>query len=91
MRDLVQKGRNEGRVKFGDKLKPQMQVDFDPVNDESMMYTDITCCNMVEAIIDDVENLFVEAEVGAEADVIECQMVDITKDAEYVEETTPEP
>ena len=91
MRDLVQKGRNEGRVKFGDKLKPQMQVDFDPLNDESMMYTDITCCNMVEAIIDDVENLFVEAEVGAEADVIECQMVDITKDAEYVEETTPEP
>jgi len=46
---------------------------------------------MVKAIIDDVENLSVETEVGAETEVAECQMVDITKDAEYVEETALEP
>jgi len=68
-----------------------MQVDYDPLKDASMMYTDIAGWNMVEAIIDAVKNMSVEAEVKAEADVAECQMVDITKDAEYVEETTPEP
>ncbi|KEH22366.1 hypothetical protein MTR_7g445460 [Medicago truncatula] len=71
-RDLVHKGLNEGRLKFGDKPKPQMQVDSDPLKDASMMYTDIGGCNMVEAIIDVVENLSVEAEVEAKADVIEC-------------------
>jgi len=68
-----------------------MQVDLDPLTDVSMMYTYIVGCNMVEAIIDVVKVLSVEAEVEAEADVTECQMVDITKDAEHVEETTPEP
>jgi len=38
-----------------------------------------------------VENLSVEAEVEEEADIAECQMVDITKDAEHVEETALEP
>jgi len=74
-RDLVQKGLNEGRLKFGDKPKPKMQVDYDPLKDASMMYTNITSCNMVEVIVDVVENLSIEAE----ADVAECQMVDITK------------
>ena len=46
---------------------------------------------MVEAIIDAVKNLYVEAEVEAEAEVEECQMVDIIKDAEHIEETTLEP
>ena len=32
-RDLVQKGLNEGKLKFGNKPKPQMQVDFDPLKD----------------------------------------------------------
>jgi len=64
-RDLVQKGLNEGRLKFGDKPKPQMQVDSDPLKDASMMYTIIACCNMVEAIIVVVEGLSVEAEVEA--------------------------
>jgi len=89
--DLVQKGLNKGSLKFGDKPKPQMQVDSDPLKDASMMYADIAGCNMVEAITSVVEGLSVEAEVETEADVVECQMVDITKDAEYVEETTPEP
>ena len=90
-RDLVQKGLNEGRLKFGNKPKPQMEVDSDPLKDVSMMYTDIAGCNMVEAIIDAVKNLSIEAKVEAKADVVECQMVDITKDAEHVEETTLEP
>jgi hypothetical protein len=85
-RDLVQKGLSEGRLKFGNKLKPQMQVDSDPLKEASMMCTDIVGFNMVKAIIDAVE-----AEVEAEADVVECQMVDITKDAEHIEEISPEP
>ena len=84
---MIQKGLNEGRLKFGDKPKPQMQVDSDPLKEASMMYTDIAGCNMVEAIVDSVKNLAVEAEVEAEADVAECQMVAITKDVGYVEET----
>jgi hypothetical protein len=86
---LIQKGLNEGRLKFGNKLKPQMQVDSDPLKDASMMYTDIAGCNMVKAIIDVVEDLSIEAEVGTEAGVAGCQIVDITKDADY--ETALEP
>jgi len=90
-RDLVQKGLNEGRLKFENKPKPQRQVDSDPLKDASMMYTNIAGCNMVEAIIDVVENLSVEAEVEEETEIAECQMMDITKDAEHVEETASEP
>jgi hypothetical protein len=54
-----------------------------------MMYT--TGCNMVEAIIDVVKDLSVKVEVGTKADVAECRMVDITKNAEHVEETAPYP
>jgi len=89
--DLVQKGLNEGRFKFGNKPKPQMHVGSNPLKDASMMYTDIAGCNMVEAIIDIVEDLSVEAEVGTEDDVAECLMVDITKHAEHVEEIALEP
>jgi len=64
-----------------------MQVDFDSLKDVSMMYTYITGCNMIEAIVDAVENLSVKAEVEAKDDVAECQMVDITKDSRDVEET----
>ena len=60
-KDLDQKGFNEGRLMFGNKPKPQIQVDYDPLKDASMMYTDIRGCNMVEAIIDAVENLSIEA------------------------------
>jgi len=70
-RDLVQKGFNEGKLKFGNKSKLQMQVDSDPLKDVSMMYTDIAGCNMVEAIIDVVEDLSIKAEVETEADVAE--------------------
>jgi len=63
-RDLVHKGLNEGRLKFGNNPKPQMQVDSDPLKDVRMMYTDIVGCNMVEAVIDVVEDLSVEVEVG---------------------------
>ncbi|KEH38130.1 hypothetical protein MTR_2g461810 [Medicago truncatula] len=81
----------EGRLTFGNKPKNQMQVNSDPLKDASMMYNDITCCNMVEAIIDAVENLSIKVEVKAEIEVAECQMVDITKDAEHVKEIAPKP
>jgi hypothetical protein len=68
-----------------------MQVDSDPLKDASMMCTDIAGCNMVEAIIDVVENLSVEAEVEAETKATECQIMDITKDEEHVKEAAPEP
>jgi len=35
-RNLVQKVLNEGRLKFGDKPKPLMQVDSDPMKDASV-------------------------------------------------------
>jgi len=68
-----------------------MQVDSDPLKDASMMYTGIAGCNMVEEIVDAIENLCVEAEIEAETEVAEFQMVDVTKDAEYVDETASEP
>jgi len=83
-KDLVQKGLNESRLKFGDKPLPQMQVDSEPLKDASIMYADIAGCNMVEG-------LSVEAKVEAEADVVEGQMVDITKDAEDAKDTNLEP
>ena len=48
-RDLVQKGLNEGRLKFGNKPKPQMQVDYDPLEDTSIIGTNISSCNVVKA------------------------------------------
>jgi len=68
-----------------------MQVDSDPLKDVSMMYTNVAGCNMVEAIIDVVKDLSVKAEMGTKADVAECQVVDITKDVEHVEEIALEP
>jgi hypothetical protein len=38
---LVQKALNEGRLKFGDKSKPQMQVDVDPLKAVDAMYPEI--------------------------------------------------
>jgi len=73
LRDLVQKALNEGRLKFGDKTKPQMQVDVDPLKDGDAMYTEFAGCNLVEAIVDNVGKLFVEEKV----DVAECQMVEV--------------
>ena len=35
-KDLVQKSLNEGRLKFGNKPKPEMQVDSDPLKDASI-------------------------------------------------------
>ena len=49
-----------------------MQVDSDPLKDASMMYAGIAGFNMVEAIIDVVENLSVEAGDEAKVDVAEC-------------------
>jgi len=36
-KDLVQRGLNEGMLKFGDKTKPKMQVDVDPLKDVDTM------------------------------------------------------
>jgi len=38
-RDLAQRGLNEGRLRFGHKEKPQMQVDGDPLKVVDAMYT----------------------------------------------------
>ena len=67
MRDLVQKALNEGILKFGDKSKPQMQVDVDPLKAVDVMYAEIVDCNVVKAIIDVVEKLSVEAIVDVAA------------------------
>ena len=70
----MQKALNEGRLKFGDKTKLQMQVDIDPLKDVDAMYTEVAGCNVVEAIVYVVGKLFVEAKV----DVVECQMVEVS-------------
>jgi len=44
---LVQRALNEGRLKFGDKSKPQMQVDVDPMKAVDAMYTEVADCNVV--------------------------------------------
>jgi len=59
-RDLVQRAMNEGRLKFGDKTKPKMQVDVDPLKDVDAMYTKVASCNMVEAIVDVVDKDVIE-------------------------------
>jgi len=79
----VQSALNEGMLKFGDKTKPQMQVDVDPLKDVDAMYTVVVRCNIVETIVDAVEELYVEAK----DDVAEFQMVDVSgnpKDADKV-------
>jgi len=40
-KDLVQIGLYEGRMRFGDKAKPQMLVDGDPLKDVDAMYTEV--------------------------------------------------
>jgi hypothetical protein len=70
-KDLVQRGLNEGRLKFGDKTKLQMQVDVDSLKDVDAMYAEVASCNVVEAIANGVEKLSVEAKDN----VAECQMV----------------
>jgi hypothetical protein len=54
-RDWLQRALNEGMLKFGDKTKPQMQVDVDPLKDVDAMYSEVASCNVVEAIVNDVE------------------------------------
>jgi hypothetical protein len=48
-RDLVQKAINEGRLKFGDKAKPQMKVDSDPLQVAETSYDEPFECLMVDA------------------------------------------
>ena len=82
-RDLVQRGLNEGILKFGDKTKPQMHVDVDPLKDVDAMYAEVASCNVVEAIADVVEKLHVESKDN----VVECQMVEVSgspKDADKI-------
>jgi len=81
-RDLVQKSLNEGGLKFTDRPKPQMQVDVDPLKDVDAMYTEVINCNVVEAIIDVVEKLYVEAKVN----VVECQVVEATEGPKSADE-----
>ena len=85
-RDLVRKGLKEGRLRFGDKAKPQIQVDGDPLKDIDAMYTEIASCNVVEAIANAVEKLYVEAK----DDVVECQMVEVSGNPKDADEITPE-
>jgi hypothetical protein len=72
---LVQKALNEGRLNFGDKSKPQMQIDVDPLNVSNAMYAEHVDCIMVDVVIDVVKDLIVEANTN----VVDCQVVKATK------------
>jgi len=79
--DLVQRGLNDGRLRFGDKAKPQMQVDGDSLKDIDAMYTEVASCNVVEAIADAVE---------AKKDVVECQIVEVSRNPKDTDEIVSE-
>ena len=85
-RDFNQKALNEGRLKFGEKTKPQMQVNVNLLKVVNAMYTEVEDCNMVEAIIDAVEKLTVEAKF----DIVECQMVEVSGGPKSVDEVISE-
>jgi hypothetical protein len=70
----VQRGLNEGRLRFGDKEKPQMQVDGDPLKDVDAMYMEVASCNVVEAVANAVKILSVKEK----DDVVECQMAEVS-------------
>jgi len=59
-----------------------MKVDVDPRKAADAMYTEVANCNVVRAIIDVVEMLFVEAKV----DVVECKMVEVSGGPKSVDE-----
>ena len=82
-RDLVQRGLNEDRLRFGDKARPHMQVDDDPLKDA--IYAEVASYNVVEIIADAIEKLYVEAK----DEVAECQMVEVSGNSEDVGKITP--
>ena len=84
-KDLVKRSLNKGRLRFGDRAKPQMQVDGDRLNYVGTMYTKVASYNVVEAIADVVERLYVEAK----DDVVECQMVEVSRSPKVADEITP--
>jgi len=61
-------------------------VDVDPLKGVDEMYAEIAYCNVVDAIIDVVEKLFVEVKV----DVAECQMVEVSGGPKSVDEVISE-
>ncbi|XP_050909426.1 uncharacterized protein LOC127123231 [Lathyrus oleraceus] len=50
-RDLVQNAIQEGRLKFGDKTRSQMKIDFDPLQVVDAHYTEPEEVNLVEALM----------------------------------------
>jgi len=47
---VKQKLFNNNYLSVGDKSKPQMQVDIDPMKVVDAMYTEVADCNFVEGI-----------------------------------------
>ncbi|MCI96985.1 myb-related transcription factor, partial [Trifolium medium] len=48
--DIVQKGLNEGRLKFDEKSKPQMKIDSDPLEVAEASYVEPFECLVVDAM-----------------------------------------
>ena len=67
-KDLVQRGLNEGKLRFGDKARPLMLVDDDPLKDVNAMYTEVASSNVVEVIADAIE----KQSIKAKDEVAEC-------------------
>jgi hypothetical protein len=47
---LVQKALNDGKLKFGDKTKPPMQIDEDPLQVLDASYVELVDCMMVDVM-----------------------------------------
>ncbi|AES87910.2 hypothetical protein MTR_4g037440 [Medicago truncatula] len=63
-----------------------MQVNVDPLKDVDAMYTEVASCNVVDAIVDAVEKLFVEAK----DDVAQCHMVEVSRSPKDADEIISE-
>jgi len=74
-RDFLQKALDEGRLKFGDKSKQQMQVDADPLKKADSMYLDVADINMVEISEENGVGNSVETTLPKEKLQIDAEMV----------------
>jgi len=71
----VQKALDEGRIKFGDKSKQPMQVDFDPLKKTDSMYVDVADINIVEISEEIGAGSFAEESMPKEKLQVDTEMV----------------
>ena len=77
-RDMVHKALEEGRLKFGDKLKQPTQVNANPLKTMYSLYVDITDVNVVKVSEEIIAGNFVEPKRATEGH--DCNDAMVTDD-----------